>query len=453
MTLHEAQSGDTNRKRKAGESVQTKLRGIANKAKQEPGYRFVNLYGMIDDQLLRTAWRHLNKGAAPGIDKVTAKQYAKNLDVNLEDLRLRLKGKRYRAKMVARRYIPKSNGKQRPLGLPALEDKIVQRAAARILEAIYEQDFIKESHGYRPQKGARTAVKSLRDELNFGDYQYVVEADIKGFFDNLDHDWLIRMLELRIQDKNLIRLIRKWLKAGILEPEGMTIHPLTGTPQGGIISPILANIYLHYSLDQWVVKVVKKRCEGKLKFVRFADDFVCAFENKRDAERFYKVLPLRLRKFNLEIAPEKTNILEFGRIWGAKSKRFNFLGFELGWGKSRFGKPNIRRRTARPKLKKSLAEMTEWIKVNRSVKLGEIIEGINRKLRGHYQFYGVIGNSAGLNEYFTQVNKLLFKWLNRRSQKKSMTWISYGEKVRKKLLSPRITEQRLLQKPLKGLRC
>jgi len=436
--------------------VQTILRGIANKAKQEPEYRFVNLYGMINGNLLREAWRDLRKGAAPGIDRLTAAQYRQNLDENLEDLRIRLKEKplfKLTKWMVKRRYIPKGDGKTRPLGLPALEDKIVQKAAAKLLEAIFEQDFKKDSYGYRPGKDAKGAIKSLRDELNFGEYSYVVEADIKGFFDHLDHDWLVKMLEKRINDRNMIRLVRKWLKAGILEPDGMVVNPLTGTPQGGIISPILANIYLHYALDVWVERAVRPQIQGKLKFVRYADDFVCAFETEQDAKRFYSQLPIRLKKFNLEIAPEKTNIIPFGWHWGGKSKRFAFLGFELLWSKSRKGKPWIKRRTARRKLRKSLESVSQWIKKHRSKKLKVLIEQMNQKLRGYYQYYGVIGNRRGLDEFYYQVNRILFKWLNRRSQKRSMNWEQYQQRVRRHLLSPSITERRILQLRIRGLRC
>lgn len=453
MTPHDTPRGNTNRKSKIGQSVKTLLGGITYKAQREPEYRFVNLYGMIDKTMLWTAWFALNKRASPGVDRVTAEKYKENLDENLENLRIRLKEKRYRAKLVKRRYIPKGKGKTRPLGLPALEDKIVQKAVAMMLEAIYEQDFTEDSYGYRPGKNAKDAVKSLRDALNFGGYGYVVEADIKGFFDNLDHDWLVKMLEKRINDQHLIRLIRKWLRAGILEPDGMIINPLTGTPQGGIISPVLANIYLHYAIDLWVDRAVKEQVDGKVKFVRYADDFVCAFTDKGGAERFYAQLPGRLSKFNLEVAPDKTRIIKFGWFWGKESQRFDFLGFELAWTKSRKGKPNLKRRTARPKLRKSLESLTEWIKKERSTPLSKLIEGLNAKLRGYYQYYGVIGNASGLNEYFYQFNKVAFKWLNRRSQKRSMNWDQYRQKVRSHLLSPRITEQRVLQLKLRGLRC
>jgi group II intron reverse transcriptase/maturase len=227
---------------------------------------------MIDMELLRLAWRKLNKRAASGVDKVSAREYERNLDENLDNLIDRLKEKRYRAKLVKRRYIPKPNGKKRPLGIPAVEDKLLQKAVAMILEAIYEQDFLESSYGYRPGRNGNGAVRSLQKALNFDGYEYVVESDIKSFFDNLNHKTLVEMLKVRIDDKNLIRLIQKWLKAGILEPDGKVVNPLTGTPQGGVISSLMANVYLHYVLDVWVETEARPYSREGLKYVRYADD-------------------------------------------------------------------------------------------------------------------------------------------------------------------------------------
>lgn len=241
---------------------QTSLRGIAKKAQENKEHRFGNLYQLLNVESLREAFYDLKKKAAAGVDNVTAREYAKELESNLGEVVEQLKRKQYRAKLVRRVYIDKGNGKKRPLGIPAVSDKIIQRAATRILEAIYEAEFSDQSYGYRPHTGAQKAVKDINKELNFGKYGYIVEADIRGFFDAIDHDWLIRMLELRIADKAFLRLIKKWLKAGVLDTDGIVKHPVTGCPQGGIISPILANIYLHYALDQWFEKKVKKSCEG-----------------------------------------------------------------------------------------------------------------------------------------------------------------------------------------------
>jgi len=233
----------------------TSLQGIAEKAQSQKRYRFRNLYGMLNEELLKESWREIKKSAASGVDQISAQDYEQHLEENIRDLVERLKQKRYRAKLVKRHYIPKGNGKLRPLGIPAVEDKLLQVAATRLLAAIYEQDFLRCSYGYRPGVGALDAVDNLTVKLQFGRYKYVVEADIKGFFDNLDHDWRIRMLEERIEDRAFLGLIRKWLRAGILDTTGAIIHPVTGTPQGGVVSPVLSNVYLHYVLDVWFEKV------------------------------------------------------------------------------------------------------------------------------------------------------------------------------------------------------
>lgn len=255
----------------------TSLRGIADKAKTNKRHRFQNLYRMIDTQMLLYCWDDLNKDAASGVDHVSAAQYAENLHANVAALVEKLKEKRYRAKLVRRSYIPKENGKKRPLGILVIEDKLVQLACAKLLGAIYEQDFLDCSYAYRPNRGPLDAVKDLTLELQCGAYGYVVELDIKGYFDSIDHGWLLEMLSLRIDDKAFLNLIRKWLKAGILETDGKIIHPETGTPQGGIVSPVLANVYLHHVLDLWFEKMVKPQIRGEAQWWRFADDGVCAF--------------------------------------------------------------------------------------------------------------------------------------------------------------------------------
>ena len=258
--------------------MSTFLQGIAKKARAQPKHRFGNLYELLNEAYLRECWSDIRKDAASGVDHVSAEAYEQHLEENIHDLVERLKGKRYRAKLVKRHYIPKGNGQRRPLGIPAVEDKLLQRAVARILEAIYEQDFLRCSYGYRPNVGALDAVDKLTSKLQFGRYHCVVEADIQGFFDNIQHDWLIRRLAERLEDGALLRLIRKWLKAGVLETDGQVIHPATGTPQGGGISPILANVYLHYALDLWFQKVVKPGCRGEACLIRDADDYVAAFQ-------------------------------------------------------------------------------------------------------------------------------------------------------------------------------
>jgi RNA-directed DNA polymerase len=400
----------------------TSLRGIANKAKSDKRHRFRDLYGCLDAELLLDCCHDLNKSAASGVDGVTAAAYEEDLQANIQALAERLKSKRYRAKLVRRKYIPKENGKERPLGIPALEDKLVQLACAKLLEAIYEEDFLNCSYGYRPQRSALDAVRDLTFDLQYGVYGYVVEADVKGFFDHMSHEGLLKMLSLRIDDRAFLRLIRKWLKAGILETDGQVIHPEIGTPQGGNISPVLANVYLHYALDLWFENVVKPHCRGEALLCRFADDWVCAFRYQEDAERFYQVLPKRLEKFDLEVAPEKTRLLRFSRFHPSRKRRFTFLGFEFYWNKDRQGVPRVQRRTARRKLQAACRRIKEWIQANRHLPGRVFFQRLNIRLQGHYNYYGVRGNSHSLYRFYQWAIGCTYKWLNRRSQRRSFSW-------------------------------
>jgi group II intron reverse transcriptase/maturase len=423
------------------EHVQTSLQGIAKRAKESKKYRFLDLYRMINRISLMDAWLDINRGAASGVDKVTAREYEENLVENIMDLEKRLKEKRYKAKLVRRVYIPKSKTKLRPLGIPALEDKLVQLAAAKILMAIFEQDFLTCSWGYRPEIGALDAVKDITKSLMTGKFGYIVDADITGFFDNINHEWMVEMLEQRINDSAFIRLIKKWLKAGILE-DNKVIHPLTGTPQGGIVSPVLSNIYLHYVLDLWFTKVIKPKCEGQAYICRYADDFVCAFQYKREAETFYDELGKRLAKFGLELSKEKTRVISFSRFRKEERTSFDFLGFEFRWKVSRKGNDIIGRRTSKKKYKQALSRFTEWIKKSRNKRITWIFERLNMKLRGHYNYYGVIGNIKRMVDYFNGVMRLLFKWLNRRSQRRSFNFKGFRELCKHfKVLRPRIVER------------
>lgn len=404
----------------------TSLRGIANRARRDREAQFGDLSGLLGVQNLRWCFHQLRKKAACGVDGVTFAEYEQNLDDNLEGLVERLRKGAYRAKLVRRKNIPKGNGGTRPLGIPVLEDKLLQLAVAKILTAIFDGDFSENSWGYRKGRGAREASRVLADTMFHGRFGWVVEADIKGFFTNLDHDWMVKMLEERVKDRPFIRLIRKWMRAGVLEEDGKVVHPATGTPQGGIVSPVLSNIYLHYVLDLWFEGVVKARCKGDAHIMRYADDFVCAFECKEDAERFLDALEKRLGKFHLEVAPEKTRMLGFSRCSEEPNEAFEFLGFEFRWVRSRKGKMWVRRRTSPKKLRASIGAFTEWIKRNRHLPIKAIMQKVAQKLRGYWNYYGVLGNMKSLSVLNRACTKVLFKWLNRRSQKRSYTWEGFN---------------------------
>ena len=426
------------------ESVSRTLSQLRAKAERDPEHRFRALSRLIDHRMLREAFARLKRKASPGIDGVSYAEYAKELGSNLGNLESRLKAGRYRARSVKRRWIAKAGSrKRRPLGIPVLEDKIVQQAVKMILESIWEADFVEESIGYRRGVGARESSRGLREALNGGEYRWVVEADIRSFFDHIDHDWLLQMLGERIADRSLIRLIVKWLKAGVLEEDGRTVHPATGTPQGGVISPVLANIYLHYVQDLWIERVVRRHCEGRVLFRRYADDSVVCFERLKDARAYLRALPKRLEKFGLRLAEEKSSLVKFNRWEPEQSGKFTFLGFDFYWARAKRNPKCvvIKRRTNREKFRGSLLALKEWMKRARSWKLRELLKVLRRKLQGYWNYYGVIGNSMMLARYHKAVFEMLFKWLNRRSQRRSITWSSYVKRwPHWQLPAPRIVE-------------
>jgi len=365
-----------------------------------------------------------------------------NLQANIEALAQRLKTKRYRAKLVRRCSMPKANGKARPLGLPALEAKLVHLACAQLLTAIYEQDFLACRYGYRPGRGALDAVRDLTCDRQYGRYGSLVEADSQGFFDHMDHAWLLDMLRVRIDDRALLQLIRKWLKAGVLEVDGQVIHPETGTPQGGTISPVLANGYLHDALDLWFDKGVKAHCRGEALLGRDADDWGCAFRYQDDAEQGYRVLPQRLKTLSLQVAPEKTHLRRFSRFHPSMKRHCTFLGFACTWMPDRHGVSRVRRRTARKKLPAACQRLTAWLKECRHLPERDFFQRLHARLRGHDNYYGVHGNSRSRTRFFRWAMDCAYQWLNRRGGKRSSyTWEPFTRVLdRVKIARPCITE-------------
>jgi RNA-directed DNA polymerase len=429
--------------RKTEQDWPTFLRAIAEKASTNKGHRFGGLYRWLNEEVLRRCFLLLRKDAASGVDGVTFSAYAQDLENNLKDLVGRLKRKAYRARLVRRKYIPKGNtGKQRPLGIPVLEDKLLQIAVTQILLAIFEMDFLPCSYGYRPGVSAHQALKDLSKELQFGGHNFVVEADIKGFFDNIRWEWLERMLEQRISDGALLKLIGKWLRAGIMEEDGQVMHPQTGTPQGGVVSPVLANIYLHYVLDLWFEKVVRPKHQGRARLIRYADDFVAAFEHRHEANAFEQALKTRLAKFGLEVATDKTKTLRFGRNGGPHNGRFDFLGFEFYWEPDSKGQPNVKRRTATKKHRAAIQRVQQWIKEHRHQKLQQTMASLRAKLQGTWNYYGLIGNSRRMKLLYDATCRALYQWLNRRSQKRSLRWAALNRLLtRFRVPKPRIVER------------
>ena len=420
----------------------TSLRGRANKANADKRHRLRDLYRGVEAELWLDGWQDLKKEAASGVDQVTADAYAAILQGNIGALVQRLKTKRYRAKLVRRCDIPKANGTERPLGIPALEDKLVPLACAQLLTAIYEQDFLDCRDGYRAGRGAVAAVRDLTFDLQYGRYGDLIEADVQGFFEHMDPTWLFDMLRRRIDDRAFLHLIRTWLKAGIVDTDGQVVHPETGTPQGGTVSPVLANVYLHYALDLWFEQVVKPHCQGEALLCRYADDWVCAFRLQEDAERFFRVLPKRLAKFHLQVAPETTHLCRFSRLHPSTKRRFTFLGFEWFWTPDRHGVSRVRRRTARKKLQAACQRLTEWIKQHRHLPGRECFQRLHARLRGHYNYYGVRGNARSLNRFFQWAMDGAFTWRNQRGGKRrSYTWEQFPRVLdRVQIARPRMTE-------------
>jgi group II intron reverse transcriptase/maturase len=414
----------------------TNLRRIGERARKEPELLFTSLYHHVTDMdNLRECYHQLDDDKATGVDGVTKEQYGENLEENLQDLSDRLKRMGYRPQPSRRSYIPKAGSDQkRPLGISCLEDKLVELSVKRTLEPIYEESFEDVSYGYRPGRSQHQCLDALGRTIQQKRVSYLVEADIKGFFDTVNHSWMIKFLEHRIGDHRVVRLISRMLKNGIME-EGLVKASERGTPQGSILSPLLSNIYLHYVLDLWFCRRVRKQSRGEAYYFRFADDFLACFQYKSDAETFKRRLKDRLEGFSLALSPAKTQSMEFGRFArenarkrGQKPKEFTFLGFTHYCGKTRHGKFKIKRRTSRKKFGESLGNFTQWAKSARKVlRKGEMLRGAKIRVQGHLSYYAVTDNSELCNTFHYHATRILFKWLNRKSQRRSYTWDGFNQ--------------------------
>lgn len=422
--------------------MENEFRSIALQAEKHE--RVQTLMHYVNKETLKDEHRRQRYNKATGADKIDKRKYDEELDSNLERLLSDMKAFSYHPQAVRRTYIPKTGSdKLRPLGIPSYEDRLVQGVMRRVLDQIYEGKFYNFSYGFREGKSCHQAIKEVHGITMSRKVNYVVDADIRGFFDNVNHEWLMKFLEHDIGDRNFLRYVRRFLKAGIIE-EMRFYESDKGTPQGGLISPVLANVYLHYALDTWFEKRVRNQCRGEAYMVRYADDFVCFFQYGDDAKYFFEELKTRLRKFGLELAEEKSKVIRFGRFArtdspDAKTETFDFLGFTHINGETRGGTYRLEHRTSLKKLKEKKQKVKEWLRKNRHGVPSETIELLNRKLIGHYRYYGISGNQQSLTNFYRFIVDALYKALTRRGQRSYLSWKRYRSILEKHpILEPKI---------------
>ena len=426
--------------------MSTQIDRISELAKEDPKRQFFSIAHLITAQALYAAFRGLRKKASAGVDGVTYQKYEKDAARKIQQLHERLKESKYRAQPLRRIYIPKENGKERPISIPSLEDKIVQKATGEVLNAIYEQDFLGCSYGFRPGRGPHQALDEVGRVICTRPTSWILELDITAYFDSIVRGQLMEMIEKRISDGSVLQLIRKWIQIGVID-EGRLLVSETGTGQGQTISPLLANVYLHYVLDEWFENEVKPRLQGAAHEIRFADDAVLCFQYREDAEKVMEVLPKRFAKYGLTLHPEKTRLVDFGRYaeehakrQGKKPATFDFLGFTHICARSRRGKFMVNTKTMKKRLRRGLMAVAGWCQEHRHEPVGKQLKTLNAKLRGHYQYYGRPTNSRSLWQFYRAVCKIWRKWLSRRTRGKELTWEKYTEFLRHHpLLLPWIT--------------
>ena len=413
-------------------NLSTKQQRIAELARTKRGVALSALHHVIDLEWMKEAYRLTRKDGAPGIDGVTAADYATNLEANLLDLLDRIKSGGYKAPPVRRTYIPKADGSRRPLGIPTFEDKLAQRAPLMVLEAMYEQDFLSCSYGFRPGRSAHQALQNLHDAVMNQRLRWVIDIDIEKYFDSISHAHLRDFLDQRVTDGVIRRMIDKWLKAGVLE-KGLLHHSTAGSPQGGVISPCLSNIFLHHVLDEWFELEVRPRLKGRSTLTRFADDAVMAFEDFLDAKRVLGVLGKRLARYGLKLHPSKTRFVDFrnNKPNGTNHPEtddtsFTFLGFTHVWGRSRAGKNVVRQVTAKNRYARALAAVTAWCRIHRHQSIPDQNAHLAAMMRSHYAYYGITGNSRRIRWYAYQVERIWQKWLSRRDRKRRLNWSRFA---------------------------
>lgn len=431
------------------ESVGTKLGFVAERAKRDKSAIFDRVMHHINEESLKASYQQLRKECAVGTDGITWEGYGKQLEENVRGLMIRIKKMSYRPQAVRRVYIPKENGTQRPIGIPAIEDKMVQKAMSWVMEAIYEQDFHEDSYGFRAGKGCHQALKRINDLMMGKPINHVIEADIKGFFDSVGHEKLIEWLKVRITDDYFLRYVVRFLKSGYMETEAFK-RTERGTPQGGNISPMLANVFLHYVVDEWFAKEIKPLMKGQGYVVRYCDDFVILVQYKEEAEMILREIKQRLWGNGLETNVEKTKAISFGRYEkenaqrdGRKANTFEFLGITHYIGVTRWGKFKVGRKTSKKRFRRSCVAMNRWLaSIRNELPLKEWWKQLTAKMKGHYAYYGISDNYRSIGVYYWRVTRMVYKWLNRRSQKKSMNWEGYSKYLeRYPLPRPRIVHR------------
>jgi group II intron reverse transcriptase/maturase len=434
-----------------------KLSLISGHARRDHGFQFTSLIHLLNVEFMRDCYNSLNRNKAVGIDEVSWEEYGINLEKNLEELVSRIRRRSYKPMPAKRVYIPKNETEKRPLGIPALENKIVERGITWILESIYEEDFLGCSYGFRPGRNCHQALKALNDLIMFKPVNHIVEADIKRFFDNVPHDKLMDFIRIRIRDTAMLELLRRFLKAGYME-DGMLVRNENGTPQGSILSPMLSNIFLHYVLDGWFEETVKIHTDGFCELIRYADDFICVVRYVEDARRIEIALKNRFNKYGLEIHPVKSRVISFGRYekenadkQNRKPNTFDFLGFTHFCAKSILGKFKVGRKTSRKKFMSKCVEMNKWLKsVRNQTKTKEWWKTLQAKLRGHIQYYGVSENFQHVKKFCKITVRLVKNWLNRRSQKKKMSWAKFNKYLKRyPLPQPRIAHSFYTSSPVR----